>query len=74
MSEIPKFEFQFVESKRLEKLFVCPGEGDMNYLFLSLYQAQCLLDELRKTIKLVNQANFDDTLVIPFPKKENKDE
>lgn len=52
------------------KLFAVPAEGDMNYLFLSPYQAHHLLKELEQSLKNGNDA---DILVVPFPKDANND-
>lgn len=72
--DTPKFEL--INTNRPKILLKVPSLGDMNYLFLSLYQARYLLDELKKTIKAVNKQAFndDDTLVIPFPKEETNNE
>jgi hypothetical protein len=59
--------------KYQKPICMAPAGGDMNYLFLSLHQAQCLRDELNEALRKTHESAVDD-LVIPFPKKETEHE
>lgn len=63
-----KFKLINSNSSPSRMLMRVPYEGDMNYLYLSPYQATYLLNQLHESLKNATDA---DILVVPFPKEDN---